>query len=91
MLASAKGFWMTILIIFLIYFAFKFIWRYFGPRIIRFVLRKAGKQMEKKFGENGGFGTRDTFEKTNIDYKAPNQRASEKEDTGEYIDYEEID
>ncbi len=81
----------VILIILLIYFGIKILIRWFGPLLMKFILRKVGKQFEKKFNQfdTSGRGKKKEGDVT-IDKKPKNKRKSNN-DVGEYIDYEEID
>ena len=81
----------VVLIIFLIYFGIKLIIRWFGPILLRYILKRIGK----KFGQN--FSQFDPSQKqkapsgkVTID-KNPKNKSKSKKDVGEYIDYEEID
>ncbi len=83
----------VVLIILLIYFGFKLFIRWFGPLILKYFLKKVGKQFEKKFGQfdptqQPGQPKRPsagTFQ------KKPGKNKKSTKDVGEYIDYEEID
>ena len=83
----------VILFIFLIYFGIKILFRWFGPILLKYFLKKIGKHVEKKFR---GFDTSRTQHKKHkegdvtIEKNPRNKRKSNK-DVGEYIDYEEID
>lgn len=84
----------VVLIILLIYFGFKIFIRWFGPIILKYFLKKVGKQFEKKFGQFGpdqqpGQAQQPTG-RVSFDKKASKSKKSSK-DVGEYIDYEEID
>lgn len=81
----------VILIILLIYFGIKILIRWFGPLLMKYILRKVGKQFEKKFNQfdTSGRGKKRAGDVT-IDKKPKNKRKSNN-DVGEYIDYEEID
>ena len=80
----------TILIIVLIYYAFKFIARLVFPLFFK----KMMKNVEKKFNEQQQRGSKDQSPikegETVID-KAPKQTKNINDDAGEYIDYEEIE
>lgn len=93
-LASFSGFLETVLIILLIFYALKFLFRWFGPSILRYILKKMGQKAMQKFGGNTNFNAKRPKKKqkteVEIDRKPPNQHKSNK-DAGEYIDYEEID
>ncbi len=89
--ASLGDFFQVILIILLIYFGIKIIFRFFGPSIMRFIFLKIGQKFEKKFNQQQEF-TNEMHRKgkTTIDKKPPSSRKVKKE-VGEFIDYEEID
>lgn len=91
--ASLNGVIKTVLIILLVYFAFKILFKYFGPVILRYFMKKMGKKFEKQFQQQyGGFKNRTEKEsgQVSIDKKPKRNRKSGK-NVGEYIDYEEID
>lgn len=85
----------VILILLLIYFGLKFIIRWLGPLLLKYILRKVGKKFEEKFNQFDTSGRppgkKEKKEgKVTIEKKPKNRRKSNK-DVGEYIDYEEID
>ncbi|MAM18571.1 MAG: DUF4834 family protein [Christiangramia sp.] len=92
--ASLTGVLKTVLIILLVYFGLKIIFRYFGPLILKYFMRKMGKKFEQQFNQQfgGGFQNQQAQQKgkVSIDKKPKNDRTSDKK-VGEYIDYEEID
>ncbi|MEE2772580.1 MAG: DUF4834 family protein [Bacteroidota bacterium] len=92
--ASLTGVLKTVLIILLVYFGLKIIFRYFGPLILKYFMRKMGKKFEQQFNHQfgGGFQNQQAQQKgkVSIDKKPKNDRTSDKK-VGEYIDYEEID
>ena len=91
MLASSfDGLLKFILIVGVVYFGLRFIFKFYGRTILRFILRKIGKRMERKFQQSEGFSNTQSPEKTTIDHQPPNRRQNNN-DVGEYIDYEEID
>lgn len=82
----------VVLIILLIYFGLKILFRLLGPLLLKFILKRVGKQFEKKFGS---FDTSRTSKKkkegeVSIEKRPKNTRKSKK-NVGEYIDYEELD
>lgn len=82
----------VILIILLIYFGFKIMLRWFGPLILKFFLKKVGKQFEKKFGQSHPFQGQPRKETGEVQLdKKPGKKRKSNNDVGEYIDYEEID
>ena len=80
----------VVLIILLIYFGLKLIIRWFGPLLLRYILKKVGKKFEQKFSQFDPSGQAKNEGDVSIDKKPKNNRKSNKE-VGEYIDYEEID
>lgn len=91
--ASVSEVLQVILVILLIYFGLKILIRWFGPLLLKFVLRKIGKEFEKKFSQYDPAGNTKKDKKqgkTTLEKKPKNKRKSNK-DVGEYIDYEEID
>lgn len=80
----------VLLIILLIYFGFKLIIRWFGPLLLKYILRRVGKKFEKQFGNFDP--SSESKKKGGISIeKKPKKPREGKKDVGEYIDYEEID
>lgn len=80
--ASFVGFFRTLLIIVLIYYAIKFLARLLMP----FLLRKMVQKAEQNFRQY----TNQQQEPTNTS-KAKFENPKSKKEVGEYIDYEEVD
>ncbi len=81
----------TILIILLVFYALKIIFRFTAPYMMRFLATKAQRHFEKKFGSDFSQFSKQTEEGTvTIEKKQATSRKSTK-DVGEYVDYEEID
>lgn len=82
----------VILIVLLIYFGLKLIFRWFGPILLRYILRRVGKKFGQQFDQqfNSSRKPRNEGEVT-IEKKPRKKRKSKNDDVGEYIDYEEID
>lgn len=81
----------VVLIVLLIYFGLKLFIRWFGPILLRWVLKKIGKKFEQRFHQYDPTRSQKRTEgEVTIDKKPKNKRKS-KNDVGEYIDYEEID
>lgn len=74
----------TILIIALIYYAFKFIMRLMAPILIK----KAAEQVSKKFEQKFNQQQQQNYNQDNHQQKS--NKPKTKEVIGEYIDYEEI-
>ncbi len=91
--ASFTGVLKTILIVLLVYFGLKILFRWFGPIILRYFMKKMGRKFEQQFNQQfGGHQQREPKKegKVSIDKKPSGKRRSNK-NVGEYIDYEEID
>jgi len=88
--AGLMNFLRTILIIILIYYAFKIIGRFVFPLF----LKKMMGNVEKKFNEEQHRNSTDqqhVKEGETIIDKTPNQTKRSNDDAGEYIDYEEVE
>lgn len=87
--ASFESIVRTILIILLIYFAFKLFIRWFGPMILKYVLKKIGSKVQEKFNQQapGDSGRKGEV----VLEKKPKKGKRPNKNVGEYIDYEEID
>ncbi|SDR75175.1 protein of unknown function [Gramella sp. MAR_2010_147] len=70
----------------------KILFRYFGPLILKYFMRKMGRKFEKQFNQQfgGDQSTQEKKGKVSIDKKPKGNKGSNK-NVGEYIDYEEID
>lgn len=90
--ASLEGVLKTVLIVLLVYFGFKIFFRYFGPMILKYFMKRMGRKFEKQFSQQFGRHTQQEQKngKTTID-KKPNSVKKSNKNVGEYIDYEEID
>lgn len=88
--ASFTGVLKTILIILLVYFGFKLLIRWFGPLILKYFMRKVGKQFEQQFNQQRPYNSQKKEPKVSVDKKSKAKPRSNKK-VGEYIDYEEID
>lgn len=81
----------TVLIILLVFFALRIIFRLAAPYIMRFVAKKAGERFEQMGKDFQNRNQQPQSEgETVIDRVPKNQKTSNKK-VGEYIDYEEID
>lgn len=88
--ASFSGVIRTILIILLIYYGLKILFRWFGPSILKYFMQKMGKRFEQQFNQYQQPRNRKDEGEVSIEKKPKNKRKSNK-NVGEYIDYEEID
>lgn len=91
-LASFEGFIKVILIFLLVYFGLKIIIRFFGPMILRFVMKRIGKHISKKFYQQQNGTSKKKSREGDISIeKPPKKKRKNNNDVGEYVDYEEID
>lgn len=86
--ASFNGVLKTILFVLLVYFGLKILFRWFGPLLLKYFMRKMGKKFEQQFSQQRSAPNEKG--KVTIDKKKSSGNASDKK-VGEYIDYEEID
>ncbi len=78
----------TIAILIIIYYFFKFLSKYIVPIFLRKMVRNVEKKMKNQ--QNYQNETKGEIGETIIDKKPPNAKQSNK-NTGEYIDYEDVD
>ena len=86
--ASFEGILKTVLIIMLIYFAFKIFIKWFGPLILKYFLKKIGSKFQQQFTQAQSSTKKEGD--VVIDKKDTGKKKSNK-NVGEYIDYEELD
>ena len=81
----------TIIIIGLVYFGLKFLFRILAPYFLKYLAKK----IAKRFGVDAShmFNAQDnsSVKKPPSKNKPPSRKINSKEDDGDYIDYEEID
>ena len=82
--ASIPGFIRTILIIILIYYAFKLLARIFLPFLMRKMMQKAGENLQKQA---------EYFQQQQNQQPTPpkQEMPKSKKQVGEYVDFEEVD
>lgn len=82
----------TLLILLLVYFGLKILFRLAMPFLMRYIAKKAAQKMEKAFGGNT-FNTENQRKKEgqNTLHNFNKQTTKNKKPVGEYVDYEEID
>ena len=82
----------TILIVLLIYFGLKFLFRLAKPYIIRYISKKAGQQFEKFFQNDSNIKKEPQEEGSiTIERKPVRNARTPSKKVGEYVEYEEID
>jgi hypothetical protein len=86
----------TLLIILLVYYGLKILFRLLKPYLFKFIAKKAGQRFEQTFGHNPNnqntqkSKSKDKEGRVSID-QMPSKKKSSKSNVGEYVDYEEID
>ncbi|MFT4697565.1 MAG: hypothetical protein ACI8RP_001724 [Urechidicola sp.] len=83
----------TILIILLVYFGLKILFRLAKPYLLRYIAKKAGSHFEKSFGNFANQNQNKPKEnegEISIDKSSSNKQKS-KNTVGEYVDYEEVE
>ena len=82
----------TILIVLLVYFGLKFLFRFLKPYLIRYITKKAGQKFEAFFGDmpNSQPMREEKEGEISID-KVPQPKSQSLNGVGEYVDYEEVD
>ncbi|MGB5272849.1 MAG: DUF4834 family protein [Flavobacteriaceae bacterium] len=82
----------AVLIILLIYYLFKILFRIFAPKLFGYALKKTEARFREQFGEfsNDGSTSNETDQRT-IFSKKKGQKSNPDKNVGEYIDFEEVD
>jgi hypothetical protein len=85
------GFIKTLIIIIVVYYVFKFIMRLLAPLMAKKMMEKAAKNFEQQFNNPYYKKHPETKEGETYIEKKPHERSPQKNNEGEYVDYEEID
>lgn len=88
--ASITGFLRTILIIVLVYYAFKLLMRVLAPYMLRYMSKKMQDRYSGQYQQQRRQQPQYKAGETVID-KMPNAQKTSNKTVGEYVDYEEID
>ncbi|MGB5369755.1 MAG: DUF4834 family protein [Flavobacteriaceae bacterium] len=82
----------AVLIILLIYYLFKILFRIFAPMIFGYALKKTEARFREQFGgfSNDGSATEETNHRAIFSNKN-GQKINPDKNVGEYIDFEEVD
>ncbi len=93
--ADLVGFFRTILIIILIYYAFRILFRVALPFILKFFAKKVQKNFENQYKQQQGF-QEENIKSDEGDVKVtipkkPNKPKYDGSTGGEYIDFEEVE
>ncbi len=85
------GFLKTILIVLLVYFGLKFLFKLLKPYLIRYITKKAGQKLESFFGNMPNNQPIPEEEGKVFINKNPTPQTRSTEKMGEYVDYEEVE
>ena len=89
--ASLYGFVRTILIIVLVWYAFKILTRLFAPFLVRYMSNKVQRKFEGQFGQQQQRSQPNQKEGETVIDKMPTKKTTSNSKVGEYIDYEDVD
>ena len=81
----------TILIILLVYYGLKFLFKLISPYLMRYISKKAGQKFEEAFGANPASAEPSQKEGSVTIDKMPSSGRKSNTDVGDYVDYEEVD
>ncbi len=81
----------TILIVLLVYYAIKFLFKLAKPYLIRYISKKAGQQFEQSFGNAANANTPPQKKGEITIETMPNQNRKQGKKVGEYVEYEEVE
>lgn len=81
----------TILIVLLVYFGLKFLFKLAKPYIMSYISKKAGQQFEQFFGNNPNMNTQREPEGSITIDKNPAKNSQTSKKVGEYVEFEEVD
>jgi len=85
-------FFKTLLILLLVYFGLKILFRLAMPYLMRYIAKKASQKMENAFRGSQYQSENNKQKEGNISIDDfPKRKTRNKKPVGEYVDYEEID
>ena len=80
----------TILIVLLVYYGLKLLWRLLAPYAMRYIAKKASQKFESAFGQNP-FQQQSAKKEGNISVEKTTENTKSSKVVGEYVDFEELD
>ncbi len=82
----------TLLIILLVYYGIRVLYRIFAPTMMRYASRKVQQQFHEKYKQQQNQSQQHTTKEGEISIdKKPPKKSNFGQKVGEYIDFEEID
>ena len=92
-MTAMNSFLQTILIILLVYYGLKIVFKFLKPYLIKYIAKKASDRFGQSFGNNPFNNTsrkKEDVGAISIDKSNANTKTSNPE-VGEYVDYEELE
>lgn len=81
----------TILVVILVYYAFKLLAKWLMPRLFNYAVKKTQQRFGQEFGNYQDFRKDSNNEGDTSVSKKPFKKSNPSKKVGEYIDFEEID
>lgn len=82
----------TILIIGLVYYLFKILLKWFGPKLFSYAAKKTQERFRAQFGQFNNEQEQNTSQNDDVIIdKNPKNKSKSRKTVGEYIDFEEIE
>lgn len=82
----------TILIVILLYYGFKLLWKWLAPKMLNYAVKKTSEKFGQQFGNfEDSYGHKTREGETTVDKKPFSRKSNPSKKVGEYIDFEEID
>ncbi|MBG26449.1 MULTISPECIES: DUF4834 family protein [Croceibacter] len=83
----------VILIILLVYFGLKFLFRLLGPLLMKYAMKKMGKKFEEQFSQFNSMNKQQAPQEKEGEVvldKVPKNKRKSSKTVGEYVEYEEV-
>lgn len=81
----------TILILLIVYYSLKLLWKWLGPQVLNFAVKKTEERFQQQFGSYQSPRQPSENEGETTVVKNPLGKRKSSKKVGEYIDFEEID
>ena len=81
----------TILVLIIVYYLIKFLWRIFAPRVLNYAVKKSEERFQGQFTGYSNSSQKPQNEGETTVHRQPNSSRKSSKKVGEYIDFEEIE
>jgi len=81
----------TNLILIIVYYVFKILWKWLSPRLFNYAVRKTEERFGGQFGGYGKTAQKPKNEGETTVFTRPTKQRKSTKNVGEYIDFEEIE